>query len=75
MDDLHLGVWYKDGDLTTEDINCDSKYMLQIMSKVGNAIHESFFGVPRENCVYCVLDSTDGHGTEVVIEEYKRDSF
>ena len=75
LDQLFLGVWYKEGDVTTEDINCGSDYMLAVMPKVDKAIREAFFWVPLDDYVYLVLDSAGGHGTKEAIAKYKADLF
>ena len=45
LEDLQLGVCYKGGDTLEEDIKFDSKYMFDIIPKVGKAIHDAYFGV------------------------------
>ena len=72
LDDLHLGVRYKEGDEVQHDINCDSAYMLSIMPKVGKAIRDAYSWVDKDDFVYLVLDSAGGHGTKEAIQEYRQ---
>ena len=75
LDDLHLGIRLQEGDKTTQDINCDSNYMLEIMPKVGQAIRDAFFWVAEDHYVYLVLDSAGGHGTKEAIAKYKQQMY
>ena len=59
------------GDTVSEDINCDSSYMLEIMPKVGKAICDAHFWVQEDKPIYLVLDSAGGHGTKEAIAQYK----
>ena len=72
LKDLHFGIRLQKGDQTTQDISCDSNYMLDIMPKVGKAIREAFFWVPSDHYVYLILDSAGGHGTKDAIAQYKQ---
>ena len=61
---------YQAGDTVTEDINCDSPYILKNMPKVGKAIRDAYFWVPEDKHIYLVLDSAGGDNANAVIAQY-----
>eukprot|EP00984_Skeletonema_dohrnii_P035533 scaffold35421_cov266-Skeletonema_dohrnii-CCMP3373.AAC.1 len=67
-----LRVRYVKGDKRVVDINCDSKFMLEKMPEVGQAIRDNYDWVPWETPIHLVLDNAGGHGTEEAIAEYTR---
>ena len=46
LDDINVKVRNIIGDEIEEDASCDSKYMIQAMGRVGQAIHRSYTWVP-----------------------------
>ena len=73
-------VWYlslmedKDGNKTGDkhevDINCESKYMLEVMPRVGEAIRAAYHWVDDSAPIYLFLDNAGGHGTDNAVEKY-----
>ena len=52
------------------DVSCDSKFMKNIMPKVGKAIRDMHHRIPRDIHILMYLDNTGGHGTKEVIAAY-----
>ncbi len=70
--DLNLFLRIPAGTMITEDINCDSDYMLQVMPLISAAIRQQMLFVPQDETIYLVVDNAGGHGTEEAIGEYAR---
>ena len=71
VDDLALRVRYKIGDKIQKDCSCDSKFMLSCMHRVGKAIREKMFWIPRNRTIPLFMDRAGGHGTDEAIQEYR----
>jgi hypothetical protein len=78
-DAAHLGIdcleiqalmHHEAGEMVEEDVNCDSQFMLENIRKVGKAMREKLYWVPRPHKCYLVMDNAGGHGTEEVIKKY-----
>jgi hypothetical protein len=72
ISDVIMNVRYEKGDLIQEDVNCDSKFMLENIRTVGEAIRSAFYWVPKEELCYLFMDNAGGHGTIEAIEEYTK---
>ena len=61
-----------EADTMVVDVSCDSTFMQEVMPKVGKAIREAYHWVPQTTPIYLFLDNADGHGTDEVVEAYKK---
>ena len=73
INDLVLSLRLPAGTVVTEDISCDSNYMLDVMPRIGTAIRQNMPWVPRDELIYLVMDNAGGHGTAAAIQQYTRD--
>jgi hypothetical protein len=73
IDDLELSIRLPAGTAVTEDISCDSNYMLDVMPRIGAAIRQNYPWIPRDKTIYLVMDNAGGHGTEQAIRQYTTD--
>ena len=64
LDDLELFVGIQRGDMLDEDCTCDSKFMLQTIPEVGEALRNSFHWVPPNERIFLFMDNAGGHGTD-----------
>jgi hypothetical protein len=71
INDLKLSVMYQQGDSRAKDCSCDSKFMMKIMPVVGQEIRKYFFWLNSKQPIYLIIDNAGGHGTNVVVEEYR----
>ncbi len=65
-----LKVQYKAGDTREVDISCDSKFMLEVMHKVGKAIRDAYYWVSLYWPIFLYLDNAGGHGTKEAVRTY-----
>lgn len=72
LGDLKLAVRYKDGDKVTTDVSCDSKWMLETMGEVAEAIRAAYHWIPSEQVIYLVMDNAGGHGTDQAVQQYTK---
>ena len=72
LKDLRLAVRYKEGDTVTRDVNCNSKWMLDTMDEVGEAIRKAYSWVPAADKIYLVMDNAGGHGTKTAVGDYTK---
>lgn len=72
LGDLRLGVRYRDGDKVTNDVSCDSKWMLETMGEVAQAIRAAYHWIPADQIIYLVMDNAGGHGTDKAVEAYTK---
>jgi len=72
LTDLIPYVHVRQGDEVAEDVSCNSRFMLEVMPKVGRALRNAFHWVPgATERIYLVLDkNAGGHGTNDAINEY-----
>ena len=61
------------GDKIEKDASSDSKYMIEAMTRVGQAICKSYTWVPMTQRCYLVMDNAGGHGSNVAIATYRKD--
>ena len=54
------------------DVSCDSKFMKNIMPKVGKAIRDAYHWVPRNIPIFMYLDNAGGRGTKEVVTAYDK---
>jgi hypothetical protein len=70
LTDLELFVQQRSGDVIEEDCSCDSSFMLEIITKIGRSIRESFHWIPANEKIYLLMDNAGGHGTDQAIQQY-----
>ena len=68
--DYTLMVKNNPGDKREVDVSCDSKFMKNIMPKVGKAIRDAYHWVSRDIPIFMYLDNAGGHGTKEVVTAY-----
>jgi hypothetical protein len=68
--DLQLFVQQQKGDIVEVDVNCDSKFMLEKIPRLGAKLREAFHWVPADQKVYLVMDNAGGHGTDIAKTQY-----
>ena len=64
VDDLELHVCHRKDDEVEEDITCDSKFMEEIMPKVGKEMRAKYHWIPMTQKMFLGMDNAGGHGTE-----------
>ena len=70
LDDLEVFVAIQRGDMLDEDCTCDSRFMLQTIPEVGQAMRESFHWVPLDESIYLFMDNAGGYGTNDAKAQY-----
>lgn len=60
------------GDKVTTDVSCDSKWMLETMGEVAEAIRAAHHWIPSEQVIYLVMDNAGGHGTDQAVQQYTK---
>ncbi|MGH7974630.1 MAG: hypothetical protein ACREBR_03825 [bacterium] len=55
FDDMQLHVEMQRGDIVDEGVSCDSTYMLNIMTRVGQEMRAKFHWVPLHEPLYLPL--------------------
>ena len=73
LQDCRLVVKCKRGQEREVDVSCNSKYMLQVMPIVGDAIRNKFHWVPDEIPIFLYIDNAGGHGTDEAVNKYCTD--
>ncbi len=72
LQDLHIKCRKTAGSIERVDVNCDSKYMLEAMKRVGESIRTYFSYIPRDEPCYLILDNAGGHGSNEAKDSYQR---
>ena len=72
LNEWKLLVRYVKGDKRQEDCSCDSKFMLDTMPNVGQAIRDAYRCIGVGDCtpIFLYLDNAGGHSTEEAVLEY-----
>ena len=60
---IEICVKLRKGDEVEEDCSCNSKFMLEWMPKVGQAMRDTYHWIPNSEKLYLVMDNAGGHGT------------
>jgi hypothetical protein len=63
LDHLELFVHMRIGDKVDEDTNCDSKFMLECMPRVGAALCDQIHWIPPNATIILCVDNAGGHRT------------
>ena len=72
LKDVNIAVRYQDGDEVTKDVSCDSKWMLESMGEVAEAIRAAHHWIPADQIIYLVMDNAGGHGTDEAVNQYTK---
>ena len=72
VDDIEIKIQYQIRDEVKKDCSCGSEYMIPALDRVGDAIQVVFHCVLPALPCYLVMDNMGGHGTDEVIELYKK---
>jgi len=70
LNKVNMCVMIKKNDEIDEDASCDSRFMLECIPEVGQALREKFHWIPIQEKIYLVMDNAGGHGTSEAIDEY-----
>jgi hypothetical protein len=57
LNDLLLSLRLPAGTAVTEDISCNSNYMLDVMPRIGAAVYQNMPWVPHDETIYLVMDN------------------
>jgi hypothetical protein len=71
IDDFHLHVEHKKGDMVQRDITCNTAFMLDVMEELWRQICNSFHWVHIDTPVYLFVDNAGGHETNAAKKEYE----
>jgi len=66
---VKMKVTFQAGDDIVEDVNCDSKFMLEQDDSIGESIRAKMPWVPANDTIYLFMDNAGGHGTKEAIEQ------
>ena len=70
FDDITLHKHTRPGRLLQKDCSCDSKFMLEKMNIIGQAIRSSYHWVNSNETIYLIMDNVGGHGTNIAKMQY-----
>ena len=62
-----LGI---EGEKREVDVSCDSRFMTEVMPKVGKAIRDAYDWVDRDHPIFLFLDNAGGHRTQAAVDAY-----
>jgi hypothetical protein len=71
LDDLELHVRLVKGTEMEEDVNCDTRFMLESVDMIGKAIRTAMHWIPTTTPITLFIDNAGGHGTNEGKAEYK----
>lgn len=72
LEKIQLRVRHLAGEMVSEDVFCNSEFMLKVMGAVGKFIRARFHWVKPEEEIILQADNAGGHGTRVAIKTYSR---
>ena len=66
VEDLTLKVNIPAGRVIDKDINCNSKFMLDVMDEIGQSVRTAHSFLPSTHPIYLFMDNAGGHGKKEV---------